>query len=467
MAQELKEKKGNKKILDFDKNWDKRLSVNNSGNYAKTIDNFCTILEHEYSNQIFSNELSKQVELNKKNMEIVDYDKIQRNIEKDFGIYDTKKFMSAIRIVAENNNYHPVKEYLENLKWDGVNRIESILEEYLGTSEEEREYNAMALRLFLFGAIKRVLKPGCKFDYMMIVNGTQGIGKSTFFKIMCGEHPEFYQEDFGEFEKAFEYTNGKWIVEIGELNALKKADMNFLKKYITDTTETHRIPYEPIARDYARQFVLYGTTNDSSFIPDDPTGGRRWIIIEAADNKSKIKKSMFTEEGRYEIQQVLAEIYKEYKDGKSFVTVPKEWEDKVLIKNKQYRYDDGLEGIIENYLEDKDFCCTHEVYSEAIQQLNYVKWSKTVSLKIQEIIIRLPGWRKYTGSKDNRKSFKKYGKQLAFENYGKKERIEENKRKAKENYEKRIKQENNENINKIMGTENEDYFMKVGENNNE
>ena len=138
----------------------------------------------------------------------------------------------------------------------------------------------------------------------------------------------------------------------------------------------------------------------------------------------------------------------------------------VLIKNKQYKYDDGLEGIIENYLEDKDFCCTHEVYNEAIQKLNYVKWSKAISLKIQEIIVRLPGWRKYTGSKDNRKTFKNYGKQLAFENYGKQERIEENKRKAKEDYEKKIRQENNENINKIMGTENEDYFMKIGENNN-
>lgn len=463
MAEQLKEKKQAKKILDFDKNWDKKLAINNTGNYAKTIDNICIILEHEYNGKIFLNELSNQIEINKKNMETVDYDKIQRDIERKFGIYDVKKLSSAIRIIAENNSYHPVVEYLKNLEWDGINRIETILEDYLGTKKEEREYNAMALRLFLFGAIERVLNPGCKFDYMTILNGTQGIGKSTFFKIMCGEHSEFYQEDFDEFEKSFEYTNGKWIVEIGELSALKKADMNFLKKYITDTSETHRVPYEPIAKNYKRQFVLYGTTNDSSFIPDDPTGGRRWIIIEGANDKKKIKKSMFEKEGHYEIQQVLAEIYNEYKNGKSFLTVPKEWEETVLMKNKLYRYDDGLEGIIENYLENKDFCCTHEVYSEAIQKLNYVKWGKPISSKIHEIIIRLPGWRIYTGSKDGRKTFKNYGKQLAFENYGKQERIEENKRQAKENYKKR----NNENINKIMETENEDYFMKVGENNNE
>lgn len=464
MVKQQKEK-ASKKILDFDKNWDKRLVLNASGNYAKTIDNLCIILEHEYNGNIALNELSEDIEINKNKIETIDYDKMQMNIEKKFGIYDIKKLASAIRIVAEKHKYHPVKEYLENLKWDGINRVETILEEYLGTKKQEKDYNAMCLRLFIFGAIERAFKPGCKFDYMFILKGTQGIGKSTFFKIMCGEYPEFYQEDFKNFEKAFEYTNGKWIVEIGELDALKKTELNFLKSYITNTKETHRIPYEPKPKEYLRQFVLYGTTNENSFIPDDPTGGRRWIIMEAADDFSKknIKKNMFEKEGAYEIQQVLAEIYQEYKDGKSFLKVPREWEETVLLKTKQYKYDDGIQGVIENYLEDKDFCCIQEVYDEISQRLSYIKWNKQLGVKIQEIIIRLPGWRKYTGSKDNRKMFKKYGKQLAFENYGKQERIEENKRQAKENYEKRKREENNENINKIMGTENEDYFMKIGE----
>ena len=362
--QENSNRSNNSNVISLDKYWDKKLSRTENGNIAKTIDNFCTILENEYNGKILYNELANMVETEKKKpFETVDYDKIQREIEKKFGIYDIKKLNSAIRIVAENHNYHPVKEYLENLKWDGISRIETCMEEYLGTREEEREYNAMCLRLFLFGAIERALNPGAKFDYMLIINGAQGIGKSSFFKIMCGENLSFYQENFNNFEKAFEYTNGKWIVEIAELNAFSKTDINFLKTYITTSSETYRIPYEPMPKQYLRQFVLFGTTNESNFIPDDPTGERRFVVIEAANDarKKNIKKKIYSSESFYDLKQVLAEVYKEYKDGKKFLEIPEEYREQVSIKNKEFKYDDGLTGMIEQYLSNKTECCVQNI----------------------------------------------------------------------------------------------------------
>lgn len=405
-------------IVEINKHWEERLSVNDSGAYKKTIDNFCTILENEYNGKILYNELANMVETDKKKpFETVDYDKIQREIEKKYGIYDVKKLNSAIRIVAENHKYHPVKEYLDNLKWDGISRVETCLEEYLGTREEEHDYNAMCLRLFLFGAIERALNPGAKFDYMLIINGAQGIGKSSFFKIMCGDNLSFYQENFNNFEKAFEYTNGKWIVEIAELNAFSKTDINFLKTYITTSSETYRIPYEPTPKQYLRQFVLFGTTNESNFIPDDPTGERRFVVIEAANDsrKKEIKKKIYSKESFYELQQVLAEVYCEYKDGRKFLEIPEEFREQVTMKNKEFKYDDGLTGMIEQYLSNKTECCVQEVFNRVIYPLGYIKYTKALGTRIQEIIIRIPGWKKYSKSKDHRKWFQDYGKQIAFE----------------------------------------------------
>ena len=160
-------KKNTIKLEDF---WQKRLATTLSSKgeikVKETIDNFCIILENLYKNTIFFNKLSKRVELltksgTKRPIETSDYDEIQRKIEKDFGIYDIKKTFSAIRTIAKKNSYHPIIDYLNSLKWDGINRIDTAFSTYLGANEENNEYNGMCLRLFLFGAIERVFTPRC------------------------------------------------------------------------------------------------------------------------------------------------------------------------------------------------------------------------------------------------------------------------------------------------------------------
>lgn len=149
-------------VVSLDKNWKKRLKHNeNTGVISKTIENFCTILENDFKDKLFFNELSGKEEVvvngRKKSLETIDFDRIYMTIEKKYGIYDVKKCDSAIRFVAEKNRYNPIKEYLEGLQWDGVKRIDTAFSDYLGA--EESDYNAMCLRLTLFGAIERLYNP--------------------------------------------------------------------------------------------------------------------------------------------------------------------------------------------------------------------------------------------------------------------------------------------------------------------
>lgn len=460
------EKSSNNKIKKFpiNKDWEKNLYFNDRGNVAKTIDNFYLILNNaeEFVGKIKLNGMSDKIEYNGRCIETTDIDEIQLIIEKEYGIFDDKKFMSALRLVARKHMYNSIKEMLEDLEWDGIKRADTILCKYLGA--EESEYTSTCFRLLLFGAIERVYNPGAKFDYLIIFKGGQGIGKSTFFNMLCGN--DYYQDDLKDFKKAFEYTQGKWFVEIGELDAMKKAEVTAMKSYVTLTKETHRLPYEKTAKDYKRKFVLLGTTNENCFFEDE-TGNRRYPVVECAKHKNNLKHSIFEEGALYEIKQSLAEVFQEYKDGKKFLTLSKEMEAILEERNKQYLSDDGLSGIVEGYLENKEKVCIMQIWDECVEQHRKWKYSRTMANRIRDIILRLPDWERYTGSKSGKTDItsctrdyhgnpttKHYDKQVAFVK-NKKVKVE------RESY----IESSNKNMNKIFNTENKDYFMKVGENN--
>jgi predicted P-loop ATPase len=153
--------KNNNKIVKFPikREWEKELTLNSIGGVANTIDNYCIILKcHEhFKDNIKLNQLSNTEEFKGKSIQQIDYDNIQRIVEKEYGIYNEKKLASAIRSVAAENPYHPIRKYLESLKWDGIKRADTALADYFGA--DYSEYNSMCLRLVLFGAIERVFNP--------------------------------------------------------------------------------------------------------------------------------------------------------------------------------------------------------------------------------------------------------------------------------------------------------------------
>lgn len=204
---------------------------------------------------------------------------------------------------------------------------------------------------------------------------------------------------------------GKWIVEVAELSALNKSDKNRIKSYITLTYEQHRIPYERQSKTYPRQFVLIGTTNNECIL-DDPTGERRFPIVECAeaDKKDTIKKRILWDndekynEIKYDIQQILAEIYQEYKDGKKFLKVPKEFEDKLKNVQTKYFVEDSDEGIIEEFLDGKKETCLLQIWKEALGHTQpRDKASRADKERITNILCKMPNWQLYDGNEQHKK----------------------------------------------------------------
>ena len=464
--------------IDIYTKWEKRLTrYETSGKVENSIDNFYIILKNHdiFKDKIKQNLLSQGIEIFKNGklcpLQTVDSDRMEQFIEKNYGIHNDRKFMSALRVVAEENSYHPVREYLESLKWDGIKRLDTAFTDYLGA--ENTPYNSMCLRLILSGAIERVYNPGAKFDYMLILKGGQGVGKSTFFRLLCG-HNEWYQDDFDNVKDSFDKTNGRWFCEVSELAAFKKAETERLKGFITLNQETHRIPYEPMSKIFPRQFVLFGTTNEEVFL-SDITGNRRFPVVKVAKKleTSIATKSLFAKETPYEMEQILAEAFKDWQNGNKILEIPKDFKEEFESIQRESQEDDYMVGIIQDYLENKEYCSPVEIWCEAFDHKKSDRFPQTESKRIASIIRSLGNWRLYSGNAQHRKRITvkvghgnyqethNYGSQVAYEKFVPYEEI----KKQQENKEQKAKEKVNKNINKIMGTEGQDYFMKIGDKN--
>jgi hypothetical protein len=199
--------------------------------------------------------------------------------EENYGLTSEKKVQSAIKIVANENRYHPVRDYLNSLQWDGTERIRYALHHFLGADTDEYTYEA--LKLFLMGAIRRVFRPGSKFEVMLCLVGGQGAGKSTFFRLLAGRD-EWFSDDLKKLddENVYRKLQGHWIIEMSEMIATANAkSIEEIKSFLSRQKETYKVPYETHPADRLRQCVFGGTTNRQDFLPRDRTGNRRILFF--------------------------------------------------------------------------------------------------------------------------------------------------------------------------------------------
>ena len=200
-------------------------------------------------------------------------------LEENYGLTNENKALKAIDIVANENCYHPIRNYLDQLQWDGKERIRYALRHFLGS--EESEYNYQALKLFMLGAIHRAFYPGCKFETMLCLVGGQGAGKSTFFRFMA-IRDEWFSDDLRKLddENVYRKLQGHWIIEMSEMIATANAkSIEEIKSFLSRQKETYKVPYETHPADRLRQCVFAGTTNRQDFLPRDRTGNRRFIPV--------------------------------------------------------------------------------------------------------------------------------------------------------------------------------------------
>lgn len=328
-------------------------------------------------------------------------------IQTDYGVKNRNDYFDAIKNVSMRNKFHPVRDILDGLEWDGSERIRNLLPDYLGV--EDTEYSYQVIRLWMLGAVARVYEPGCKFDYTMIFTGPQGLGKSTFLKMMALNDSWFNDSlDSLDSDKAAQSLMGSWIVELAELKSLARTagGVESVKRFLTAVQDKYRVPYERRADIFLRQCVFAGTTNKSDFLQDE-TGNRRFLIIQTGVNKPT--KSLFVPEAIEDMKAAWAQALHIWKTKQPELILPDSCQDEARRLQDESMADDGKVGIITRFLENKQRTCVLEIWKAALERPDIPK--KWESSEIMDIVLSIPGWQKMKNST----TFGEYGKQKGLQ----------------------------------------------------
>ena len=328
-------------------------------------------------------------------------------IQCDYGLNSRQDFFDAMKNVAMRHRFHPIKDLLNSFQWDGKEHIKHLLPDYLGA--EDTEYNYQVMRLWMLGAIARIYQPGIKFDYTMILQGAQGLGKSTLPRLMALDDTWFTDSlDNLDSEGAAQSLKGVWIIELAELKSLARTSggTEGIKRFLTATQDRYREPYERRADTFQRSCVFMGTTNKSDFLNDE-TGNRRFLIVRTGEQKPI--KSVFDDSVMDDIRAAWAEAVYIWKNEKPTLVLPESLQQEAEQAQNENMADDGSCGIILAYLEDQTKVCAIQIWQEALGQSGTPpKWK---AAEINSVVSKVQGWVKIK----NVSRFGKFGSQRGYE----------------------------------------------------
>jgi len=252
-------------------------------------------------------------------------------------------------LIASENSYHPIRDYLESLEWDGECRVDTLLSDYLGAANTE--LNRAFVRKWLCAAVRRVYHPGTKFDYVLTLIGPEGARKSTFFRSLgrawFSESFTFNMLTGSNTNRAFEALNGKWIIEIPEMSGLRKTEVEAAKSFLSATEDYYRDAYGKYIQPHFRQCVLGGTTNNLTPLIGQ-TGNRRFWTVDV-DVIPRTKKIDGPTIDPNEVDQIWAEVMTIWQD--EAIYLPDDLELQARAMQASHTEMDGREGIIMRFLE--------------------------------------------------------------------------------------------------------------------
>ena len=334
-------------------------------------------------------------------------------LEEHYGLTSEKKVENAIQIVANENRYHPVRDYLNSLQWDGTERIRYALHHFLGADTDE--YTFEALKLFMMGAIRRVFQPGSKFEVMLCLVGGQGAGKSTFFRLLAVKD-EWFSDDLKKLddENVYRKLQGHWIMEMSEMIATANArSIEEIKSFLSRQKETYKVPYETHPADRLRQCVFGGSSNTLDFLPLDRSGNRRFMPIMVNSEQAEIHILEDEAASRAYIDKMWAEAMFIYQNFPLKLTLSKAMEKELREMQKQFMPEDTKAGLIQSFLDNYNGTqvCSKLIYVEALNHA-FDEPKQWEIREINEIMNQcVTGWTYFS----NPRSFAGYGRQKGWE----------------------------------------------------
>lgn len=356
--------------------------------------------------------------------------RLQHHIGKKYNIKSAETIKNALTEVVHQNTFHPIKAYLEEQYWDGLPRLDTLFIDYLGA--DDTAYVRAVTRKMFVAAIKRLYEPGCKFDYMLVLVGPQGAHKSS---ILAKMGKQWFSDSLKTFDskEAGEHLQGAWIIEIGELAAMKKAEVDEIKQFLSKESDRYRVAYDRMVSDFPRKCVFFGTTNNNNFL-QDTTGNRRFWPVTVDPEKRTMNH--FVDLTDHLVGQLWAEAMSLYSGGEPLELGQSMYADAQKMQER-HMDTDPREGWIMDYLEKllpddwdyldeymrKDYLrtpvgnakrtrvCAAEIWVECLDsQLKFFKpWDAKA---ICDIMRRLPDWKERNPEKTR---FKIYGQQKTFE----------------------------------------------------
>ena len=433
---------------DVGDDWQTGLELLKSGEIKDSLSNIILILKHDPKLQgIAYNQHSNCIDVKNKlpwkqvknGWNDSDVAGAKAYIDGIYHIWSPGKFKDALLAVAAERAYHPIKEYFASLpEWDKVERLDTLLIDYLGA--EDNTYSRAIMRKTLCAAVARMYEPGIKFDHILVLNGPQGIGKSTFFSRLGGKwfSDSLTLSDMKD-KTAPEKLQGNIILEMGELAGLKKVDVETVKSFISRTDDKYRPSYGMTVESHPRQCIIVGSTNCESGFLRDITGNRRFWPIRVGGDSSK-KAWHLTD-----VDQVWAEAIVKYRAGEELFL---KGEDAQMAFSQQAdaMESDDREGLVRDYLErllpenwsgmdiyerrsflnGSEFggslstetirrarVCTMEIWCECFGK-DGVNMKKIDAYELNGIMAKIEGWKKYIGNKQGNFKFPIYGSQRGY-----------------------------------------------------
>ena len=343
---------------DYNDEWKGDLEYSKSGKLQCTIGNIILILENDPAlrghivHDLFAgyDGVVGGLPWNKNATQWADTDDANLRVwlEKNYDITGKEKIADALTAVLTRHSYHPIRDYLNGLTWDGTPRLERLIIDYIGA--EDTELNRVMTRKHFTAAVTRVFKPGCKYDYCLVMTGPEGAGKSTLLNKMGGQ---WFNDSITttEGKEGMDQLRRAWIIEMGELASIKRSDVESIKAYLSKRVDIYRAAYARRTAEHPRQCIFCGTTNEALFLKGDNGNRRFWII---AVDPTLRKYTAWQDAIDRDRDQLWAEAVHYYKQGEKLYL-----DDRLEAQAKQRQaeynddHDDPLADMLLNFLDAK------------------------------------------------------------------------------------------------------------------